>query len=47
MDKPLDTWICMSAYSIILATDALVLKHQTISIYGVDYIIFVLDQLHT
>ena len=31
----------------IVATDALVLKHQAINIYNADYISIVLDQFHT
>ena len=30
-----------------VATDALVLKHQAISIHSADYIFIVLDQFHT
>ena len=38
----------MHGYKLItLAADALVLKHQTISIHSVDEIFFVLDQFHT
>ena len=42
--KQLETHGCVFS---IVATDALVLKHQTISTHSADEIIFVLDQFHT
>ena len=39
----MDSWKHMGVYSAPVATDGLVLKHQTISTHGADYISIVLD----